>query len=423
MKTRIPVFDYTPGLPIDQLHAEIDVANTVTALGKRKLARCLCDMQERGVFALSGHGSAAHYACARLGMDQRRAQEFVRIGRQLEELPDLDAALVSGDLSWSKMRILLRVVVPDTQLDWLERAEESNCSTLSSDVTRCSPGDRPKERNGGGLTDIRMTVRASLLLVNHELWEQARRKLSAEMKLTVTNEDMMIQVARFILSTDAEGKVGGRTEVKHSPFQLMVHQTAIRDGEARTVVHTEHGDVELREDHAARLAAQAEIVPAARTVADPDGETPAWLANRVLARDNKICRNCGRAWHLQVHHVEFRSRGGKTEEDGLASVCTACHSLIHNGLLRMQGDGTGGFVFVAGQSGELVEQESTPISAATVEHAVLGGVPRSRLSRALSLVRMRRELAPSSEMPWMRTQVRVPPRARNREPSSSVDAV
>ena len=140
---------------------------------------------------------------------------------------------------------------------------------------------------------------------------------------------------------------------------------------------------------------------------DPNGKTPAWLVKRVLARDNHCCRNCGHGQHLQVHHIEFRSMGGKTEEGRLLALCTACHSLIHSGLLRIEGDGTGGFVFVAGENGTPVEQDSAPISVAAVEHAVLSGVPRGRLSRALSVYRMRGELAPSSEMPGSRTHARI----------------
>ncbi len=52
---------------------------------------------------------------------------------------------------------------------------------------------------------------------------------------------------------------------------------------------------------------------------------------RVIARDNNRCQNCNDASHLQVHHVEFREDGGQTEEDILATLCSDCHSMIHQG--------------------------------------------------------------------------------------------
>ena len=44
------LFDFTPGLAVEELCDEIDVANTATTLGRRKLALCLAEMEERGVF-------------------------------------------------------------------------------------------------------------------------------------------------------------------------------------------------------------------------------------------------------------------------------------------------------------------------------------------------------------------------------------
>ncbi|MBT8444412.1 MAG: hypothetical protein KJO13_06680, partial [Gammaproteobacteria bacterium] len=66
-------------------------------------------------------------------------------------------------------------------------------------------GGLPKRSGDSGLTDLRMTIKANLRVVNHQMWEQAKAKMAAELDVAVTNEDMMIQAARLILSTDADG--------------------------------------------------------------------------------------------------------------------------------------------------------------------------------------------------------------------------
>jgi HNH endonuclease len=187
----------------------------------------------------------------------------------------------------------------------------------------------------------------------------------------VTNEDLMIQAARLILSTDVEGKAEGRSAVKHSPFQLIVHQD-----ECGANVHTDQGDVPLREDEIERLTAQAEVVPGAAPVADPDGKTPARLVKRVLARDNHRCQNCGHTLHLQVHHVEWRVDGGKTEEDLLASLCTRCHSMVHQGLLSLHGNRREGFVFLD-RSGAAVDGETAVNDVVATLHTALAAPPGS----------------------------------------------
>ncbi len=396
---------FTPGLPVDQLQTELFDAYQITGLGNRKVARCLYEMKRRKAHILSGHKDAVHYAEARLGMSKRSAQEYVNVGMRLEDLPLVDAAIVTGEISWSKLKILVRVVVPETQTEWIERAKQLNTAKLSIDVARCERGQSPKKIGDSGLPERRMRVTSDLLLANHELWEQAKRKLSAECSTQLSNEDMMIQSSRMILSTDADGTVEGRTAVKHSPFQLIIHQDA--EG---TWVHTSEGDVPLSEEQARLLAEQAEQVPAARPVKNPDGKTPAWQVRRVIARDNNRCQNCNDASHLQVHHVEFRENGGQTEEDVLASLCSDCHSMVHRGLLQMHGDAKDGFVFLD-RSGEPVDSADTLSGSDrlsqpdTVVHflPVTGFPPpknpfdihvRNHLHRTMRLSGARTELAP-----------------------------
>jgi len=395
------LFDFVPGLPIQQLQEELALGNQLTDLGKRKTARYLFDMHARGVHMETGHSTAVHYARSRLGMTAPEANRLLLAGRRLDQLPLVDDALVADEISWSKMLLIQRVTEPETQREWLEFAQGLNCRQLEFEVKRSVKGELPKRHGDSGLTDLRMTIKASVRIVNHQMWEQARRKVSAEIGMTATNEDMMIQAARLILSTDAEGKAEGRSKVKHSPFQLIIHQDA-----HGTWVHTDQGDVKLDEEEAARLAAQAELVPMAAPVADPDGKAPARLVKRVLARDNHRCQNCGCTLHLQVHHVEWRVNGGKTEEDLLASLCTRCHSMIHQGLLCLHGNRRNGFVFLD-RSGTAVEGRAMPCSVPAALHTALASPPdsgnthRDDLLRKFLMVGARRSLASKWGLPLL----------------------
>lgn len=60
---------------------------------------------------------------------------------------------------------------------------------------------------------------------------------------------------------------------------------------------------------------------------------------RVRRRDGHCCQapGCTGRGKLHVHHVLFRSLGGPDEEWNLVLVCSACHRLIHLGLLRVSG--------------------------------------------------------------------------------------
>src|SRR5215469_7976588 len=66
-------------------------------------------------------------------------------------------------------------------------------------------------------------------------------------------------------------------------------------------------------------------------------ETPTWqdrLANRrvpdslrsaVLVRDGGRCRRCRRAIYLEMDHIVPVSKGGKTEESNLQTLCRRCN--------------------------------------------------------------------------------------------------
>jgi len=53
------------------------------------------------------------------------------------------------------------------------------------------------------------------------------------------------------------------------------------------------------------------------------------LLNEVLKRDDYRCQGCGNTRHLELHHIIFRSQGGKDEADNLVMLCRRCHQRTH----------------------------------------------------------------------------------------------
>lgn len=59
------------------------------------------------------------------------------------------------------------------------------------------------------------------------------------------------------------------------------------------------------------------------------------LVKRVLERDRWACVVCKYRQTLQVHHIIYRSHGGKDEISNLVTLCAACHDDEHNKLIKM----------------------------------------------------------------------------------------
>jgi hypothetical protein len=68
------------------------------------------------------------------------------------------------------------------------------------------------------------------------------------------------------------------------------------------------------------------------------GKAQEWarVKRRVKARD-VCCRVCHRPGY-DVHHIEFKSRGGKDEMSNAVFLCRTCHCDVHGHVLKLSGN-------------------------------------------------------------------------------------
>ena len=66
------------------------------------LGRCLLAIQETRDFKNFGCSSSTHYACAKLGIARREANECKRVARALLALPALSLAAEEGRIPWGQ---------------------------------------------------------------------------------------------------------------------------------------------------------------------------------------------------------------------------------------------------------------------------------------------------------------------------------
>ena len=88
-----------------------------------------------------------------------------------------------------------------------------------------------------------------------------------------------------------------------------------------------------------------------------DDPTPDRLRRAVIARDGGQCLHCGSRFGLHVHHVKFRGLGGPTAQENLATLCSRCHSLVHHGVLGIDGTPPQGLRFLDGAGRPLQPDE------------------------------------------------------------------
>ncbi len=77
-----------------------------------------------------GFRSCAHWLNWRTGLARGSAREKVRVARALEELPQVAAAMQTGEISYSKVRALTRIATPETEEDLLAVARSGTAAHL-----------------------------------------------------------------------------------------------------------------------------------------------------------------------------------------------------------------------------------------------------------------------------------------------------
>ena len=111
------------GLPALEVGAHLRNASDDLGRDKRTLAFYLFDMDERRLHLVSGHPSTCYFAETQLDMEARRTRELIQVGRSLQSLTLIDDAFRDGEISWSRVVMLLPVVQRETQQGWLEYAK------------------------------------------------------------------------------------------------------------------------------------------------------------------------------------------------------------------------------------------------------------------------------------------------------------
>ena len=153
-----PLVDLVPGLGAQEIDRELRLADRETDVGNRRLAFYLADMDARGISQLLGFPTATAYAVKRLEMGRRHAQELIAAGRALEELPKTDEAFCDGRLNWSRVRLLTKIAVPETEAAWVERAVALSWAQFKREVLTSEKG-RPPRKGRKGLPPVKIGVR------------------------------------------------------------------------------------------------------------------------------------------------------------------------------------------------------------------------------------------------------------------------
>jgi len=186
-----------------------------------------------------GYARLGDYARERLGVSARTLQDLARVDSQLGELPRLEAALGSGGLAWSRVRLVARVATPDDERGWIARARTRSVRQLEREVRAVERGALGQGEAGAGGADgvegdarVRLQVPPSVVFKWHRACRDAQRVAGESVTRATVLEWMTAEVLAGL-----PAEVVGAGEAQHAagagPLELMPQRADARTDPAR----------------------------------------------------------------------------------------------------------------------------------------------------------------------------------------------
>jgi hypothetical protein len=334
-------------LAIDDLdRAIVDLSTRINA-ATYELLVLICEFDERAGWLKWGFEHCVDWLHWRCDLSVGAAREKVRVAHALKTLPAVSAVFRDGELSYSKVRALVRVANRDNEqmlVDFAlsstaarveERCRELRCGTVDSVVeanrayaSRFLTIRRHLERG-----TVSMTV--ELPLEAGELIDKALDKARddnpspefAGESWSARQADALVNMAKAYLQGDRESSTASSETYL---VNVHVEQSALVNGQGRAGLPVET---------VRRLGCDADTV---LIVENQDGEplsvgrktrvVPTAIKRALNARDRGcVFPGCHRKRFVDAHHVQHWSAGGETSFDNLVLLCSRHHRLVHEG--------------------------------------------------------------------------------------------
>jgi hypothetical protein len=374
----------------DQLTVEVGRQAARVAAATARYLQLLAEVLVRGLWADHGARTPAHWLSHEVGVGASTAADHVRVALRLRELPLIRSRFASGTLSYTKVRAITRVAVPELEpmlVEWCASATGAEVERIVRAFRRTAR--RPtapdagrtwqRRSNGDGTSTLTITAPDADIaeleavcdrIVDREEAEDAASGGSAQDSADGSSAED--EADGSSAEDEADGSSAEDGDRRERPRQarlvdaLLNLVAAARHGDVDTsgldrhtlVLHTDaHDLIDATADAAdrdlavwdtggrvrtmsarvlRRLACQAGI----RLVAEgPEGPLDAGRRRRepsvaqrraLLARD-RSCRfpGCGATRHLHAHHVVHWADGGPTDLRNLVTICAFHHRFVH----------------------------------------------------------------------------------------------
>lgn len=253
------------------------------------LIELLQKIESEKIFIGLGYSSMHQYCVRGLTLTDAQAYSFIGVSRACANVPELKAAISSGDIGANTAIKMVSVLnrEPSKARQWIELAKKLPQKELEREVAKTNP-DVP----------LRETIKPLSQNINE---------------------------VRFGLSHEYERKLTRCREIANQKRREFVSLEKL----AELLI-----DNYLDENDAVRKA--SETVELFARIVKPTKGVSARVKRALLRRDQGKCQHilpdggsCGTPFWTEVHHIVPKSGGGSHREKNLITLCKAHHQRRH----------------------------------------------------------------------------------------------
>jgi hypothetical protein len=299
-------------------------------------ARDLVLAEEAGIWQVFGYVSMQEYMERELHYGRHAANERLRVAHELFELPMLAKVFRRGDVPFSVMRELTRVVVPENQEEWLAAVEGKTAAQVQQMVSGLRKGANPEDRPDPKL--VRRRIVMDVDAETYAIWTAGRSHADQRHGARLTDDEFARQFARAVIEPSGDGTsapclhaVTTCKQCKRSSLVANGCETPIDMATTLRLLCDSARIGDLESDNVERLV---------RAIPGP-------TKRKALVRAMFACEvpGCRSKKHLDCHHIVFRSQGGTNKLSNLVVLCSGHHAALHEGKMWIAARSPEGLVF------------------------------------------------------------------------------
>jgi len=324
------------------LIARVHELKRIASRAQREMLDCLAELETHEAWLDDGAHDMPHWVSMQLGVSRWKAERWVAAGAELRSLPAIAAAFDAGEIGIDKVVELTRFATPDEEealLVWADDVASGAIRRRGDELRRCERHETEQIEQDRWLawrwTDEgrRLLLEAEMPAAQGAVVTEALDRLASAIPAMPGEEHQMLIGRRRV---DALAIACGSGGASDADATVVIHVQAETLADDRANARTDD-DVVLPIDVARRFlcnakiqtvveAADGSVVGLGRTKREPS----AWMLRQLRYRDRSCTfPGCGNRRFTQAHHIRWWSRGGATDLDNLALVCTFHHRLVH----------------------------------------------------------------------------------------------